>query len=291
MRVLVTGSCGQLGSKVVETLREDARLEVRGTSRAELDITKGDEVQRVVKAFRPTWIVNCAAYTEVEKAESEPERAYLLNSTAVRHLADAGRENGSRLLHLSTDYVFSGLFPASAPRPYHEEDAAGPLSVYGASKLAGEICLQNHPVRATILRTSWLYGGPGRNFLHTMLRLGKERSLAREPLRVVDDQRGTPTDAWSLAAQVRRLLFEEVGGVLHASSEGETSWFGFAEEIFRIAEVSVRLEPITSAQYPARARRPAYSVLENRRLNGLAMGVLPDWKVGLRKAWERLAAP
>src|SRR2546426_3264332 len=291
MKVLVSGSRGQLGSKVLETLREEARLEARGMGQAELDITREEAVHGALKAFRPAWIVNCAAYTDVEKAESEPERAYRVNSTALKYLADAARESDARLLHVSTDYVFSGLFQGSAPRPYHEDDPTGPLNVYGASKLAGEICLQGHPARSTTLRTSWLYGGPGRNFLHTMLRLGKEHSLAQRPLRVVVDQRGTPTDAWSLAAQIRRLLFEEVDGLLHASSQGETTWLEFAREIFRRAGLSVPLEPITSAEYAAKARRPLYSVLQNRRLDQLGLSVLPDWKEGLRKAWERLSQP
>lgn len=288
MKVLVTGSEGQLGRKLVDLLSAGARFDVTAADRVTLDITREADVRALVSAVRPDWILSCAAYTDVERAESEPEKAFLVNDTAVGYLADSAALCGARLFHVSTDYVFSGDFHGASRRPYHEDDVPAPLSRYGASKLAGETRLRNHPVRSAIFRTSWLYGGPGRNFLHTMLRVGEESRKAGRPVRVVDDQIGTPTDAWSLAEQICRLLGEDVEGLFHASAEGEASWFDFTREIYRLAGIHVATEPIRTADYPTKARRPPYSVLENRRLGTLGLDVLPPWREGLEKAWRRL---
>jgi dTDP-4-dehydrorhamnose reductase len=288
MKVLVTGSAGQLGSKVVELLRGDPAFEVAPFPRASLDITREDSVREAVRSIRPSWVINCAAFTDVERAESEPEAARQLNDVAVGHLADAALEAGARLMHFSTDYVFSGDFRGGSPRPYVEEDPPEPINSYGATKWAGESRLERHPVLSTVLRTSWLYGGPGKSFLHTILRRGKEALSRGEPLRVVNDQRGSPTDVWSLASQVRRLLGEGVTGLFHASSAGEVSWFEFALEILRRADIGVGLEPISSAEYRSRARRPPYSSLASRRLEAAGLLVLPPWKEGLDRAWREL---
>lgn len=288
MRVLVLGSRGQLGSKVVEVLKQDAGHDVRGVDLPELDITREVSVHAAVEGFMPAWIVNCAAYTDVERAEIEPETAYALNSTAVAILADAALRIGARLLHLSTDYVFSGFFHGSTPHPYEEEDLPGPINVYGASKLAGEVCLANHEARSIVVRTSWLYGGPSRNFLGTMLKLAEDVKASGRPIRVVTDQVGSPTDAWSLALQVQRLLGEDLRGIIHASSRGETSWFGFAKAIFKEAGLQIPVEPIASADFPTHARRPAYSVLSKKRLEDLGVNVLPSWDEGLRLALRKL---
>jgi len=290
MKVLVTGCRGQLGSKVVDLLGSDPSYTVEATDRARLDVTRPEHSLQAAADFRPDWIVNCTAYTDVDRAESQPEAAFRLNDLAVGFLADAALSAGARLLHVSTDYVFSGEPTRGAPRPYTEEDPPGPLSTYGASKLAGEERLRRHPVPSLVLRTSWLYGGPGRNFLHTMLRVGREALAAGRPVRVVCDQIGTPTDAWSLAAQVRAVLECDLCGIVHASAHGTASWYDFALEIFRLAELAVQVEPIGRDEYPSRARRPAYSALENRRLRAAGLDVMPEWRKGLEQAWKRLSA-
>jgi dTDP-4-dehydrorhamnose reductase len=289
MRVLVTGSGGQLGSKVVESLLEDGRCrEVRGIDLPELDITLPQAVGDLVGSFRPDWIVNCAAYTDVEQAEEEPEAAYRVNALALGTLADAALRHGSRLLHISTDYVFSGRVDSAGRLPLTEDAPPGPINVYGASKLAGEILLQNHEVSALVLRTSWLYGGPGKNFLHTMLRAGRKAAAGGGSLRVVHDQIGTPTDVWSLARQIAHLLPRDVTGLLHASAHGEATWCDFARAIFSAVGLCVDVEPVTSAEYPTRARRPAYSVLRNARLEASGLDLLPQWREGLEKAIRRI---
>ena len=288
MRIVVLGSRGQLGSKVVEALSSRPGLAVTGTDRSRLDVTDSRALEDALRDLRPEWVVNCTAYTDVEKAEAEPEKAYLLNDAAVGHIADAALGCGARVLHVSTDYVFSGDFGGAPPRPYHEGDAPAPLCVYAASKLAGERRLAAHEVHSTVLRTSWLYGGPGKNFLHTMLRVGSEALRAGRPVRVVADQRGTPTDAWSLAAQIGHVIHAGAEGLFHAASVGEATWFDFTREIFSHAGLAVRLEPIGMADYPARARRPTYSVLENRKLNELRLCVMPPWKEGLARAWKHI---
>jgi dTDP-4-dehydrorhamnose reductase len=288
MKVIVTGGAGQLGSKVVELLAGDPAIEVTALPRSALDITRGDKVREAVRAVQPSWVINCAAFTDVDRAESEPEAARLLNDIAVGHLADAALDEGARLMHFSTDYVFSGDFHGAAPRPYVEEDPTGPINVYGASKLAGEVRLRSHAVRSTVLRTSWLYGAPGKSFLHAIIRRGKEALAQGAPLRVVHDQRGSPTDAASLALQVKRLLGEDATGLFHASSPGEATWFELAGEILRRAGIGAPLEPITSAEYRSRARRPSYSVLESRRLKRTGLLVLPPWQEGLDRALRGL---
>ena len=288
MRVLMTGSSGQLGSKLVELLERERQHEVRATDIPSLDITRETDVQEAVRAFRPRWIVNCAAYTDVEKAEAEPDEAYRINCTAVRFLADAALECGARLLHVSTDYVFSGVQPRDPPRPYREDDPPGPISVYGASKLAGEVLLSSHAAPSLVVRTSWLYGGPGRNFLGTMLRLGREAMEGGKPVRVVQDQVGTPTDAWSLAAQIALLLRQDLSGTVHAACRGQASWFEFARAIFLQAGWDVPVEPIAASQYPTKARRPVFSALENFRLEEAGLQVMPHWKDGLEGALRRV---
>ena len=284
MKVLVVGGGGQLGSKVVSVQERDGSHDVKGADLPSFDVTRETQVHEVVESFRPDWIVNCAAFTDVERAESEPEAAYRVNEVAVGYLADAALRSGARLLHISTDYVFSGRGAGPARRPYVEDDPPGPINVYGASKLAGEALLLRHEASSLIARTSWLYGGPGKNFLDTVLRLAQERRSTGQALRIVDDQVGTPTDSWSLARQLAVLLETDVRGRVHASCGGEASWFEFAQAIVRHAGGAVPVEAVSSDAYPTRARRPPYSVLENRRLRELSLDVMPTWQEGLERA-------
>lgn len=291
MRVVVIGGHGQLGAAVVVRLGADRRFETVVSGHQDLDIRERADVEALMQRERPRWVINCAAYTNVDEAEVEPELAYEVNDRAVGILGRAASDVGARLVHISTDYVFSGDFGGEEPRRYTEEDVTGPVNVYGASKRAGEIRLLDIQPSALILRTSWLYGGRERNFLRTMVRLGEERRSGGEPLRVVDDQRGTPTDCWSLARQILRLLETDGGdlvGIVHAACEGETTWCGFAREIFAQLAWDVRVEPITTADYPLRARRPAYSVLDNARLRRGGLLELPPWRDGLAEALRRL---
>ncbi len=287
MRVVIIGGHGQLGVAVARRMQANDGIDTVVVGRQDLDICRAAAVAEMMNRIRPRWVINCAAYTDVDGAEHNAELAFEVNDRAVGTLADASVHVGARLVHISTDYVFSGDFGEADPRSYTEEDATGPINVYGESKLAGEIRLLDRDPSALILRSSWLYGGRERNFLRAMLRLGKEHRSGEEPLRIVDDQLGTPTDCWSLARQIARLLEDDVGhlrGIVHASCEGEATWCEFAREIFAQIGWDVRVEPITTSEFPTRARRPAYSVLENARLKKHGLLELPAWREGLAGA-------
>ncbi len=292
MRVLVTGAGGQLGSAVCARLERGAKTAVVATRRGELDLADQTGTRTAIARHRPDWIVNCAAFTAVDLAETESEAAYAINDVALGAVAEAALDVGARVLHVSTDYVFSGAI--ESPNTYDESAPVGPLSVYGASKYAGEVRLLGAMPGALVLRTSWVYGGPEKNFLRAMLRLGESRRGGGEPLTVVDDQVGTPTDCFSLAEQIARLLepdADELRGVIHASSAGETTWCRFAREIFRRVGWDVRVDPIRTedwnAKNPGIARRPVRGVLENARLRVAGLDVMPDWEDGLARVLEK----
>lgn len=257
MRLLVTGSNGQVGRELVRTLAPLG--EVVASDRAGADLARPDELVAAVRAARPAIIVNAAAYTAVDRAESEPEVARAVNAVAPGILAEEAKRLGALLVHYSTDYVFDG----SKPAPYTEDDAPRPLNVYGRTKLEGEQAIRAADGRHLILRTSWVYGPRGSNFLLTMLRLGKER----EELRVVDDQLGAPTSSAAIAEATARILGSaEASGLFHLTASGRTSWHGFAAAIMREAGLSTRVVPIRSSEYPMAAKRPLNSVLSNDRL-------------------------
>jgi len=271
-----------------EVLERTSGVRVRALDRSALDVTRPDDVRAAVREARPDWVINCSAYNDVERAEVEPEQAFLVNDSAVGYLADAAEEFGARLVHVSTDYVFSGDFGGAAPRPYREDDSPAPLNAYGASKLAGERRLKAHGCRSIILRTSWLYGGRGGNFVTTMLDLGERARRTGEAVRVVRDQVGVPTDAWSLAAQIERLIREDVEGLFHAAAVGGVSRLDLVKSIYRLAKIEVALEPVRLEDFASRARRPHYSVLENRRLDALGLSLMLPWQEGLEKVWPHL---
>lgn len=296
IRVLVTGARGQVGAEVVREL--DGRAEVVAHDRSTMDMAQPAQLALRVRDARPDVIVNCAAYTAVDRAESEPGLAHAVNATAPGVLAEEAKAIGALLMHFSTDYVFDGAKRFA----YVETDPTHPLSVYGASKLAGEAAVQAAQGRHLILRTSWVYGPRGSNFLFTMLRLGR----TRPELRIVDDQRGAPTSSRSLARLTRELLdrngdLDELTraevdecaqrcGIYHATAAGETTWFGFAQAIFeemaltrRLDYAAPRLTPIPASEYPTPARRPANSVLSNARLQQAFGTHIPDWRSGLQE--------
>jgi dTDP-4-dehydrorhamnose reductase len=284
LRILLTGRDGQVGRELSRSL---AKLgEVTATGRDEMDLTSDYAIGDVVHEVRPQLIVNAAAYTAVDKAESEPDFAHRINAEAVETLAKAAKSVGAAVIHYSTDYVFDG----SKEAPYVESDRAHPLSVYGKSKLDGEKALAAGGIPYVILRTSWVYGGEGKNFLLTILRLAMERP----ELHVVNDQVGAPT--WSrdiakatasIADQWQRENFSTAkSGVYHMTAAGKTSWFGFAEEAVRLRALSAagqgtkfaRLVPIPSSDYPTPAERPKNSRLDCGRLAREFNCSLPEWK-------------
>lgn len=276
MRLLLIGAGGQVGSELRRTL--GALGEVAACDFPSVDLGDQESIRAAVHAARPDAIVNAAAYTAVDRAESEPELAMRVNGAGPGVLAQEAQRRGALLVHYSTDYVFDG----AKPTPYSENDAANPLNAYGRSKLEGERRIVASGCRHLILRTSWVYGPSGKNFLLTILRLAGER---RE-LRVVNDQVGAPTFCRALAELTATILpraFADasVQGVYHATNSGETSWFGFAEEILRLAKLDVQVQPVTSRQYPTPAERPANSRLDNGKLRTAFGQALPEWRIGL----------
>jgi len=272
MRVLVLGAGGQLGRELL-TLSDDQH-DITGLTRAQCDIAEPDAAERAVHERRPDAVVNCAAWTKVDAAESQPDDAYRANAQGPRLLAAACRDAGVLLCHISTDYVFDG----TAMAPISESTPTSPLGVYGASKLAGEEAVREAAPRHQIVRTSWLYGQDGPNFVLTMLRLGAER----EELRVVSDQRGAPTWTGHLAPPLLRLLELGTPGTYHLTNAGETTWCEFAAAIMTAAGLPARIVPTTTAEYGAPAPRPAYSLLDNRAWQLLGETPLPPWEDGLR---------
>ncbi|WP_342315888.1 dTDP-4-dehydrorhamnose reductase [Lysobacter sp. FW306-1B-D06B] len=293
MKLLLVGANGQVGhaltrslaplGEVVATTR-GGTLEVSARCEA-LDLGDADAIAPLVERVQPDAVVNAAAYTAVDRAEDEAELAMRINARAPERLAQTCASLDIPLLHYSTDYVFDG----TSTRPYREDDATAPLGVYGQSKLAGEQAIAASGARHLILRTAWVYGLYGQNFLRTMLRLGAER----DALRVVADQHGCPTPAWLIADVTATILRRGIveSGVRHLVAAGETTWHGFAEAIFDEAVSSGRIarrpvvHPIATADYPTRAARPAYSVLATDRLRSEYGLELPHWRAALRETF------
>ena len=288
MRLMVSGASGMLGHDVMRAGRR-AGHELAGLAHGELDVTDGEAVDRAVARVRPEAIVNCAAWTDVDGAEDHRRQADAVNAEGAGNLARAAAGAGVPLVHISTDYVFSGEAPLDArglPRPYMESDPTGPRSVYGQSKLAGEHQVLVASAAHTIVRSSWLFGVDGHNFVATMLRLASEQQAGGSedagkpprPLRVVSDQTGCPTWTGHLAPALLGLIEREIRGIVHLAGSGHVSWHGFAREIFRQAELDCSLEPATSAQLARPAPRPAWSAIASERADVLPM---PDWRDGL----------
>lgn len=287
MNVLITGAGGQIGRALAAAAPPGVRISA--PARADLDITRSDSVQRLVRAEAPDLILNAAGYTAVDRAEAEPDQAAAVNEGGARHLAEAAAAVGARMLHYSTDYVFDG----AERRPYTPGDSPSPINVYGSTKLAGErAVLAVLGNRAVVVRTAWVYAVHGHNFLRTMLRLLNER----DKVKVVADQIGTPTSAasaawaaWAIAAR------DDIHGVLHWTDDGTASWFDFAAAIndeavaAGILKRPVEIVPVTSVDYPTPARRPPFSVLDCSGARA-ALGQIPDhWRVALRRTVAEVA--
>ena len=279
MRVLVTGAGGQLGRDAVARFAS-AGHEVIGCERAQLDVGDRDAVLSAITTLRPAAIVHCAAWTAVDACEADPDRAFRDNALAPRWMYEATQRVGAHLCHFSTDYVFRG----DKPTPYVEWDEPDPQSVYGRSKLAGE-----HEVGAdaTVVRTSWVCGVHGNNMVKTILRLAAQH----DRLRFVDDQRGHPSFTEDVADAVYRLVIDRRAGVHHVTNQGSVSWFEFAQEVLRAADLDpARVEPITTAQLdpPRAAARPANSVLDNAVMRLAGLPLLPDFREPLRRMVTQL---
>ncbi len=301
--ILLLGAHGQVGGETLPLLQKLG--EVVSPGRAELDLTDASAVRAAVRGLNPRWIVNAAAYTAVDKAESESRTAYALNGDAPGILGEEAARLGSAVIHFSTDYVFSG----EGYRPWREDDASGPLSVYGASKLAGEKALAESGAAHFIFRTSWVFGTRGENFLLRILQLAQER----EELKIVDDQVGSPTWSRTLARLVDHTIrraegqtkldgrgldeaVRPIGGLYHSSSRGETTWFGFAREFVDIARAAIpektlaRLVAIPSSAYPTVAVRPKNSRLNCEKLESGLGFKMPDWQFATRDVMREVLA-
>jgi len=283
-KILITGAGGQLAQDLIASAPKSAAI--TAVSRAQLDIGDRASVDEITDRLAPAVILNAAAYTAVDRAESEAEQAYRVNRDGPAHLAAAARRLGARLVHVSTDFVFDG----GAGRAYRPEDPTDPIGVYGASKRAGEVAVREIDETALIVRTSWVYSPHGANFMKTMLRL----MASRPEVRVVADQIGAPTSAATLAQALWDLVDLDARGLFHFADAGVASWYDFAVAIAEDALTAgllpapVRVTPITTADYPTPARRPAFSLLDRTATWALLGGPRAHWRVALREVLARL---
>lgn len=285
--VLITGANGQLGNELRRRQElSNNTLHFIYTDSDILDITNEEQVDDFVRENRIQYIINCAAYTAVDKAESDVEKAYLINSTGAENLAKAARNHGAKLIHISTDYVFDG----KSQVPYSESMPTHPQSVYGASKVKGEEAIRQILSDAVIIRTSWLYSEFGNNFVKTMLRLMQER----ETLNIVSDQTGSPTYAADLAEMIIHIIEHSEAkewkeGTYHFCNSGTTTWFGFAEKIKELAGITTcEMHPIRTDEYPTAAQRPAYSVMDTSKISSAFHVEIPSWENALQRCMGRL---
>lgn len=282
MKILITGSNGQLGNSLRREFSGDADIEATYTDYDTLDITNREAVARFLEDNKFDVVVNCAAYTAVDRAESDDLKASALNTGAVGNLGDAAKRCNTKVIHISTDYVFSG----QGFRPYEENDEPYPQSIYGRTKLEGEGLLTSFCQDAMIIRTAWLYSEYGNNFVKTMLRLAKDH----DEIRVVCDQIGTPTYAGDLARAIHHILRHDrwVPGIYHYTDEGVASWYDFAKSIFDIAGIDMKVTPIPTRDYPTPAKRPLYSVLSKGKIKNVFGMDIPYWRNSLKECIGKL---
>ncbi|NPA68469.1 MAG: dTDP-4-dehydrorhamnose reductase [Chlorobi bacterium] len=284
-KILITGANGQLGNEIKKISNNFKYFDFIFTDVDDLDITDIKKIEDFYYSQKFDFIVNCAAYTAVDKAETEPEIAEKINAFAVKNLAEISRENKIPLVHISTDYVFDG----KSKIPYKEDDAVNPQSVYGKTKLKGEEFAKT-AYEYFIIRTSWLYSSFGNNFVKTILRLGRER----EELKIVSDQTGSPTYAEDLAFAVLKMLQKISGfsgsysGIYHFSDEGSCSWYEFAKEITKISGIDCNILPISTEEYPVPAKRPEYSLLDKSKIKTTFDIDIPFWKDSLKRCLKEL---
>lgn len=285
INVLVTGANGQLGSELRKISGNFPELIFSFTDVAELDITSPAKVAAFLAEFKPHYLINCAAYTAVDKAETDQQTAALINATAVGILAEESATVNCRMIHISTDYVFDG----KGPRPYTEEHPVNPQSVYGSTKLDGEILCLEKNAESLIIRTSWLYSAYGNNFVKTMVRLGNEKP----EIGVIADQVGTPTNAADLALALLTIITKIssgekafVPGIYHYSNEGVASWYDFTKAIFDIAQIHCTVKPIASEDFPSPVQRPPYSVMNKSKIKTTFGLQIPYWRDSLNMYFQ-----
>lgn len=291
MVVLVTGASGQLGQSLQFIASKYPEINFVFCSSSDLDITNKENCEAVFSKIKPNYCINAAAYTAVDKAESEPEKAHLINVVGAKNMAEVCKENNTVLLHISTDFVFDGdyakLSSRAQSRGYSEEDIPNPTGVYAQTKLDGEKAIQATFDNYFIIRTSWVYSQFGNNFMKTMLRLASER----DSLSVVNDQIGTPTNAVDLAEALIKIIYYsslsfgegrgEAFGIYNFSNEGQCSWYDFAKKIFEINKISIDLQPIPTSSYPTPAKRPEYSVLDKTKIKQVFGVEIKHWEESL----------
>ncbi len=281
-KIVVTGGNGQLASCIKDVVLQYPQYNFAFKSSDELDISNRDEVHKLFEEERPIFCINCAGYTSVDKAESEPEKAIKSNVYGAHNLADACAENQVKLIHISTDFVFDGTKTV----PYVEDDVVNPLGVYGETKLEGEMAIRERLREHFIIRTSWLYSEYGSNFMKTILRLGVEK----EAIQIVSDQVGSPTYAGDLADTIIQIVNKNTDkyGTYHYCNQGSVSWYGFAKEILALYALDCTLVPILSEAYRTAAQRPAYSVLDQGKIETSFKLNIPEWKHSLGLAINKL---
>ncbi|MEM7562473.1 MAG: dTDP-4-dehydrorhamnose reductase [Pseudomonadota bacterium] len=281
MKILLFGKRGQVGREIEKCCKAEIGIDLRSYDSDQLNLTDSNAIRHAITSFRPDWVINAAAYTAVDKAESERDLAFRVNADAPEQMAIACEQVGSDLVHYSTDYVFDGRKPS----PYTEADGVNPQSVYGESKLDGEVRVRQILPNALIFRTAWVYSAEGKNFVRTMLALAKNR----DHLKVVNDQKGCPTFANDIAAATMGVIHrvnaepESARGIFHLTGENATTWYGFCTEIMEISgQAHVSVEPITTEQFPTAAARPRNSVLNCSRIESEFGIRLADWRQSLR---------
>lgn len=290
MKVLLLGASGQLGTEWrVKLSQSNRNYELVSYSSSDLDITQYERVEHELETQKPDVLINCAAYTKVDEAEDESERAFRINAAAVDNLARACHRHNIKLVHFSTDYIFAGTKEDQQrfPDGYPETHRADPINVYGHSKWKGEEAIRNAECRHLIMRVSWLCGAYGSNFVKTMLQLAD----SHKQLRVVGDQIGSPTFTHALVQNTLTLLNQNKSGTYHYTSEGKISWADFAEGIFEIAAREVDVEHITTGEYPTKAKRPFFSKLSTHKIEQVEGITLKNWKIGLEHLINQLSKP
>ncbi|SCI44182.1 dTDP-4-dehydrorhamnose reductase [Romboutsia sp. 1001713B170207_170306_H8] len=278
MKVVITGAKGQLGLELSKQLANYSEYEIIATDRDELNILDANQVSEFISKENPYAVINCAAHTAVDLCETDVENAYKINALGPRNLAIACEKVGAKFVQVSTDYVFDG----SGTRPYREDDATCPNSIYGTSKLMGEEFTKQFCSKYFIVRTAWLYG-EGNNFVRTMIKLAE----TNKELNVVDDQVGSPTSTVDLAKAIIDLIGTEYYGTYHGTCEGQCSWYDFAKKIFEIKNIDIKVNPVTSEEFKRPAPRPAYSVLDNFMLKLVNLNTFRNWEESLKEYLEK----
>jgi dTDP-4-dehydrorhamnose reductase len=278
MKIIVTGASGQIGSDLVTTLQN--KHEVFGLNRNQLDVTDSYECVSVIKSIQPDVIIHCAAYTSVDLAETEKEKVFLVNAMGTRNIAIAAEKVQAKVCYISTDYVFDGR----TDKPYQEKDQTNPQSVYGISKLAGEEFIQTICSKFFIVRTSWVFGLHGNNFVKTMIKLASEK----DSIKVVKDQVGCPTYTLDLSHFLSDLIETEKYGIYHATNSGHCSWYEYAKAVFEESNIAVEVVPCSTSEFPRPAPRPSYSVLEHSSIRSNGFIDLRHWRIALQQYIKEL---